>query len=382
MVGKEELFRLRQVRECFGFDFVGIATVLESRRQLLTWVCATGSKNTDYRRIVLEPGKGVAGGVFQSGRPMIIQNAVKDLSPRQRVEHPIIISEELVSLLALPLWRESRVGGILMMAYRVRTEITKELFGQIMAGLRSPFCGYEIRPARFEDAISSGECDVPSVPVYELMGHQILRTQEEERKRLAQDLHDTVIQAVVGVQLLLRSTKYQTELSRVLSIAEEADQRLAQIQNDLRNISTGLRPMVLDDLGLVAVLHSYLKSAEERSGIPIIFHEQVGDARYDPDVETVFYRVCQEAVVNACKYSGSMDLRISLVEAEGYLTLEVTDHGVGFDLEHMEIKGSGIGLPSMRDQAALIDGELTYQSMPDRGTSIWLTAPATRRKLT
>lgn len=380
MEEREELSRIRQIRECFGFDFVGVATVLEAHQQLLTWAYVTGSKNTDYRRIVLEPGKGVAGGVYQSGCPMIIQDTI-ELSARQRVDHPIIISEQLVSLMALPLWKGGRVGGVLMMAYRVRTEITEELFTQILKTLNHSFCGYEVRSVRFEDAIHSGECDVAAIPIYELIEYQILQAKEEERKRLARDLHDTVIQAVVGVQLLLRSIKYHKERDMIVSIAEEADQRLAQIQNDLRNISTGLRPMVLDDLGLVAALRSYLKSTEENGGVSVCFHENMGDVRYVPEIETVFYRVCQEAVVNACKYSGSPDLLIALVEAEGYLTLEVTDHGIGFDLENIEIKGSGIGLPAMRDQAALIDGELTCQSMPDKGTSIWLTAPAVRREL-
>lgn len=379
MKEREELSMIRQIKECFGFDFVGIATVLEAHQQFLTWMFATGSKNTDYRKIVLEPGKGVAGGVYSSGRPMVIQNTMGELSPRQQVDHPIIIAEELVSLLAIPLWKGARVAGVLMMAFRVKTEITKMLYEQVLQMIGKDFCGYEVQHARFEDAIHSGELDVPAVPIYELMRYQILQAKEEERKRLARDLHDTAIQSVVGAQYLLRSIKYANDRDGILAIADEVDQRLMQIQTDLRNISNGLRPRALDDLGLVFILSSFVKSKEENYGISIYFHENVGDTRYVPEIENVFYRVCQEAVVNACKYSGSADLMISLVDSGEYLTLEVTDHGIGFDLEHIEIKGGGMGLPNMRDQAALIDGEFTYQSLPGKGTSIWLTAPVKRR---
>ena len=87
------------------------------------------------------------------------------------------------------------------------------------------------------------------------------------------------------------------------------------------------------------------------------------------------FRVCQEAVNNACKYSGCNEITVSLVETEGHLMLEVLDHGVGFDPEHIQAKGSGMGLWGMADRAELIDGELTYQSAPGKGTTIWLTAP-------
>ena len=98
-------------------------------------------------------------------------------------------------------------------------------------------------------------------------------------------------------------------------------------------------------------------------------------------MEAVFYRVCQEAVLNACKYSGSSVIDVNLTESEGYLTLEVTDTGVGFDPENVDVKGGGMGLPGMSDWAEMIDGELTYQSAPGKGTSIWLTAPVRRREL-
>lgn len=374
------LTRIREIRERFGFDFVSIATVLEAQHPLLTWVYATGNLNTRYRRIVLEPGKGIAGGVYKAQRPMVIQDARKELSPSQRVEHPITISENLVSAMAVPLWRGEEVEGILLMAFRKSIPITEDLFDRVMAALVPLVCDFTVRPATFGASLHSGERNAETVPVYELMNYHIIRAQEEERRRISRDLHDSVIQAVVGVQLLLRSMKYQSDEDSRSRLVEEADQRLSRIQDELRTISSGLRPMTLDDLGLVAAMYSYLKRTEESRGIRIRFDQQVGRARYATEVETVFYRVCQEAVLNACKYSGSAELKVSLTESEGYLTLEVTDYGVGFDPERLEIKGTGMGIPGMSDRAELIDGELTYQTAPGKGVSIWLTAPIERRE--
>lgn len=376
------LSRIRQLRERFGFDFVSIATVLDAQHPLLTWVYATGNLNTRYRRIVLEPGKGIAGGVYKAKRPMVIQDAQRELSPSQRVEHPITISENLVSAMAVPLWRQEQVEGILLMAFRRPVPITGEFFDQVMAVLIPGVCDFAVRHATFGEALHSGERNAETVPVYELMNYHIIRAQEEERRRISRDLHDSVIQSVVGVQLLLRSVKYQPDQSSCVRLVDEADQRLSRIQNELRTISSGLRPMALDDLGLVAAIHSYLKQMEESGKVRIHFDQHVDRVRYATEVETVFYRVCQEAVLNACKYSGSEELEVSLIESEGFLTLEVTDHGSGFDPEHPDIRGSGMGIPGMSDRAEFIDGELTYQTASGKGTSIWLTAPIERREST
>ena len=80
-------------------------------------------------------------------------------------------------------------------------------------------------------------------------------------------------------------------------------------------------------------------------------------------------------MLNACKYSGCSDIEVSLFTSQGYLSLAVTDQGVGFDPDKVEIKGTGMGLLGMADRAELIDGEFSFQSAPGRGTSIWLTAP-------
>ena len=343
---------------------------------MLTWVHATGNRNTQYRRIVLEPGKGIAGEVYHGGNALLIQDANEEISEQDRFKYSITISEALRSILAFPLWKENKVAGILLLAFRSPNKITQELFGDVLCHITPVFCDFQVQQVEFEAVGRAGDSAYTQpVPVYELMNYHIMRAHEEERYRISRELHDSIMQQLVGVQMLIRTVKYQPSREKAIETLEQIDVQMAEIQNELRRISTSLRPTVLDDLGLSAAYRAYFDRIQEAFGVQINFRDYTTISRYTQEQETVFFRVCQEAVNNACKYSGCNEITVSLVATEGHLMLEVLDHGVGFDPEHIQAKGSGMGLWGMADRAELIDGELTYQSAPGKGTTIWLTAP-------
>lgn len=372
--------RLRSLKTEFGFEFVSLAIALETGQQLLTWIHATGNRNARYRRIVLEPGKGIAGEVYHGGNTIVIQDTNEEIPEQDRFKYPITIAEELRSIVAFPLWKENRVGGILLLAFRSPNRITRELFHNVLTYISPEFCDFKVRAVTFEAVGHAGDSAyIQPVPVYELLNYHIIRAHEEERRRIARELHDSIVQQLVGVQMLIRGVKYQPNREKAVEALDQIDARMMEIQNELRSISTSLRPMVLDDLGLSACYRAYFDRLRETFGMHVHFHDHISASRYTEEQETVFFRVCQEAVNNACKYSGSHEIEVSLVETEGYLTLEVTDHGVGFDPDHIQAKGSGMGLLGMADRAELIDGELTYQTAPGKGTTIWLTAPISRK---
>lgn len=376
MSGNRYTDQLRKLKTAFEFDFVSLAIVLESSQQLLTWVHATGNRNTQYRRIVLEPGKGIAGEVYHGGNALLIQDANEEISEQDRFKYPITISEALRSILAFPLWKENKVAGILLLAFRSPNKITQELFGNVLRHITPVFCDFQVQEVEFNAVGRAGDsaCIQP-VPIYELMNYHILQAHEEERYRISRELHDSIIQQLVGVQMLIRTVKYQPSREKAIEALEHIDVQMTEIQNELRRISTSLRPAVLDDLGLRAAYRAYFDRVQESFGVQINYRDDTSGSRYAQEKETVFFRVCQEAVNNACKYSGCKEIDVSLAEAGGYLKLEVSDQGVGFDPEHIQAKGSGMGLWGMADRAELIDGELTYQSAPGKGTTIWLTAP-------
>ena len=368
--------QLRQLKMLFGFEFVSLAVTLDVGHPLLTWINATGNRNTRYRRIILEPGKGIAGEIYRGGKPIVIQDADKELQEQDRFKYPIILAEELRSVLAYPMWKGDKVEAILLLAFRDPDRITQKLFREVSDYIAPEFCGYAVRSVAFENVCRVGDCaNIEPVPVYELLNYHIMRAHEEERRRISRELHDSIVQQLVGVQMLLRTVKYQPDRDKAMETLEQVDTRMSEIQNELRGISTCLRPVALDDLGLSASYRAYFDRIRRSYGVNISFSENLGETRYTQEQETVFFRVCQEAVNNACKYSGSEEIEVSLFASEGYLTLEVTDHGVGFDPDHVQVKGSGMGFLGMAERAELIDGELTYQTTPGKGTSIWLTAP-------
>ena len=375
--------QLRKLKTEFGFEFVSLAVALEAGQQLLTWIHATGNRNARFRRIVLEPGKGIAGEVYHGGNAIVIQDANEEISEQDRFKYPITIAEELRSILAFPLWKDNKVGGILLLAFRSPDRITRELFQDVLEYITPGLWDFTVKKVNFEAVGHAGDSAyIQPVPVYELLNYHIIRAHEEERRRLSRELHDSIMQQLVGVQMLIRTVKYQPSKERAMEALEQIDLQMIDIQNELRGISTSLRPAVLDDLGLSAAYRVHFERIQETYGMRVNFCDRTSGCRYTPDQETVFFRVCQEAVTNACKYSGCKEIEVSLVETKGYLTLTVKDLGVGFDPEHIQAKGSGMGMLGMADRAELIDGELSYQTAPGKGTTIWLTAPITREETT
>ncbi|MGI5932664.1 MAG: GAF domain-containing sensor histidine kinase [Eubacterium sp.] len=367
---------LQAIRKKYNFDFVSIALVVQRPRPLLSWISASGNQNQYYHDIVLESGKGIAGNTYQAKRGILINSVQEELSGMDLVETPIILAENLASLLALPLWKEDQVEGVLMMAFRAPSKFSKACYEKIVHEIAVEELGLELYPEPYEavrDFRLSG--DYRSVPIYELARYPVMKAREEERQRIARDLHDSVVQNVLGVQMLLRSLKYKNSEKEREEVLVQADSWLNNIQNELRGISHGLRPNSLDDFGITAALNSHFRLIEEGYHVTVDFLQNTANIRYNKDIETVFYRICQEATMNACKYGEVDVIHVSLYDAGDTLTLEVTDYGAGFDTDHPEIRGGGQGMKSMADWARTIDGEFRVISSPGRGTKVHLSAP-------
>lgn len=252
------------------------------------------------------------------------------------------------------------------MSFREPDKIREELFRQVLDAIMPSFCGYSVHDCEYSSALHSGGKTGEPVPIYEMLNHHIIQAQEEERRRISRMLHDNVVQELLGIQVHLRSIKYQQDPERVTAILDQTDELLTQIQNELRTISSSLRPTSLDDLGLSAALRSHFRWVEENHGVLVHLTENIGDSRYSMEVETAFYRVCQEAVLNACKYSGCDELEVCLYQTGNQLTLKVSDQGKGFDAVHPVYSCYGTGLSSMAERAELIDGDFSFTSSPGK----------------
>lgn len=202
-------------------------------------------------------------------------------------------------------------------------------------------------------------------------GSAALAAQEQERARVARDLHDEVNQSLTGLLLRLEAAReaappqLEAELAETKALANQA-------MRELLSLARQLRPTALDDLGLAAAVAGQVEQLAQGE-IEAEFGVDGDLSELDDDAQLVVYRVAQEALSNAGRHSGAGRVEVRLRRREdGGVGLEVSDDGRGFAFEESE---RGLGIGGMRERALLIGGELTIESRPDRGTTVRLTVP-------
>jgi signal transduction histidine kinase len=207
----------------------------------------------------------------------------------------------------------------------------------------------------------------------------VLRLQEEERSRISRDLHDGIGQLLtalkIQLELLEREAKTFPEiLSRVESARELSETALAEV----RQLSHLLRPQMLDELGLESTLRWLARTFQKRTGIAVEVVFEGAESRGNPDVETLVYRIVQEALTNVAKHSGASAATVTLRREPDRLSVRVEDRGAGFrpqealsgrDEEH------GFGVRAMRDRVEFVLGRFSLRSAPGEGTAVEAEIP-------
>jgi two-component system, NarL family, sensor histidine kinase UhpB len=202
-------------------------------------------------------------------------------------------------------------------------------------------------------------------------GSAALRAQEEERARVARDLHDEVNQSLTGLLLRLEAAResappeLEAELAEIRALANQA-------MRELLSLARQLRPTALDDLGLAAAVAGQVEQLA-RGEVDAAVETDGTFSDLDDDSQLVVYRVAQEALSNAARHSGADHVAVRLRRDPGAgVELEVSDDGRGFAFDESE---RGLGIPGMRERALLVGGELTIESRPGHGTTVRLTVP-------
>jgi PAS domain S-box-containing protein len=196
----------------------------------------------------------------------------------------------------------------------------------------------------------------------------IIDVQEEERKRLSRNLHDGIGQNLYSHLITINRLLSETDHPLLLQMQEEATQLIEEI----RDISWELRPSVLDDLGLVPAIRSFLSRFSENYNIDVYF-ECVLNRRLEISIELTIYRIIQEALTNIRKYAEVTDATVTVREMEQTVRVMIEDKGKGFE---MGSQSRGVGLFSMDERARAVGGELSIYSSPGKGTKIILEVPA------
>src|SRR5436309_815832 len=212
----------------------------------------------------------------------------------------------------------------------------------------------------------------------EALSQRLLKVQENERRLIAQELHDQIGQALTAVKLNLEPLRSGWRANGFP--LDESVAIVEQLMEAVRSMSLELRPSVLDDLGLAAALRWYADRQGRRAGLAVRVRTQLPTERLASDLETACFRVAQEAITNVARHARAKRVEVDARAEDGTLDLTVRDDGTGFDVAAVRggttAEGS-IGLDGMEERVRLLGGDFRIDSQPGTGTTVWARFPLT-----
>lgn len=213
---------------------------------------------------------------------------------------------------------------------------------------------------------------------YRGLARAVWKVQEEERRRLARDLHDGLGQTLTALKTQLeRLAQRPEEMPAAVRVRLADSVELARVAlNETRELSRLLRPPVLDDLGLLPALSWLARMLEEQAGLAVALRSEGLERRLDPDLETLIFRLAQEALTNVLKHAQAGRAELEVARHDHRLWLRVSDRGLGFDAAAAAgEEPTGSGLRGMRDRVELFGGRFGVRSAPGEGTVVEIDIP-------
>lgn len=337
--------------------------VLDDAGGSLSLAGATPPFDAAVGQVQLPIGMGVTGWVADHGEPaVIVEHKERDT---RYVPIAALRGSDFVSMASVPMASDAAgLVGVLNVHTVVRREFTDSeirlltVIGSLVAGA--------MHAARLHRRLVAREV------AQERFTEQVITAQETERRRLAGDIHD-------GISQRLASLGYHLDAAQRALPDRPADAAVqVRLARDLADLSmdearvaiSGLRPPVLDDLGLAGALSSLARSVPD-----IAVELELTESRLPEPQELAFYRIAQEALQNVVKHARAGRVRLSFTLGREVARLDVTDDGAGFDVS---AAADGYGMHSMSERAELVGGSLVVQSRPGFGTTVTVTAPVDR----
>ena len=227
---------------------------------------------------------------------------------------------------------------------------------------------------RMEDSLRESEAQL------RLLSSRLLSTQEEERKRIARELHDSIGASLSAAKFSMENVTYQIQKGTVKLEPINYSIRVIQLAVDeVRRIVMDLRPSILDNMGIIATLNWFCRQFQTiHSTIHIDMHMEIKEEKIPETLKIVIFRIIQEAFHNIAEYSRAEWVEVSIDKLHDRIQLSIEDHGIGFDLRSVYANrksGKGFGLISMRERTELSGGIFVIESKIDKGTRIQASWP-------
>lgn len=346
---------LKKIVEFLGIDRSGLGQTLPGEKDVTITHSYEVEGVAPSPKVVLESQFPVYARKVQEGVPFCLPDDVQDI-PEAHVERDYFAQSGLKSQLTIPLVASGAiVGGIGFASFRSRIEWSDDLVQRLR--LVGDIFTNALARKQADDAIRS-------------LASKLLTTQEEERRRIAREMHDDWTQrlAVLGLEVA-RLEESIGEPNEAATLIHTIHQRLVGLSRDVHDLSRQLHPAILDELGLVEALRSECDAFSRREQIAVDFQADTVPSGLNPEVRLGLYRIAQEALRNLAKHAAVTECWISLVAKDGSLELTIRDKGIGFDPK-TERRDAGIGIVSLEERAPLIGARLSIISSPGQGTTV------------
>ena len=317
-------------------------------------------------------GEGIAGRVAQTGEPILLEDISKD--PRT-VRPDLVSAHGIRGMVSIPLKVKDKVVGVMNVA---STEAGR--FGADDVSLLNSigdYLGTTIEQTRlYQRLAGAGER-------YQALLQHALVTQEDERKRIARELHDETSQALTSLTLSLQAIIVMAEMkgiedTELMEMLKKTQSQAVNAGNEIVKLMKELRPTLLDELGMYAAIHRYAKDTLQPQDINVSAEFKGTDERLPMEVEVTLFRIAQGAIGNILEHSQAKNATINVECDANECRLQIEDDGKGFDVSkvtQVESGGRGAGVFTMKERVRLVGGNCRIESQAGRGTKVTVQVP-------
>jgi signal transduction histidine kinase len=354
---------------------VGGILLFDEKIQKLCYKAHRGLSAKYAGEMCLTMGEGIAGKVAQTGEPILLE----DISRTPDVTLPALISAEgLKGFISVPLKAKEKVVGVMNIASHLAGKFALD----DMYLLNSIACqlGTAIEQAKLYTQLSEGR------ERYQMLLRQALNIQEQERKRIARELHDETSQQLTALTLNLQAVNEMIEMgsfkdAEIKEILKKAQSIAVHAGTEVSKLIRELRPTLLDTLGLPAAIHHLAEANFNSQGINASTEFRGMERRLPAESELALFRIIQEAMSNTLRHSGAKNATVKIECDADKCILHVEDDGKGFDVSEItsiDRRGRGAGLFGMKERVKLAGGICSIDSQPGKGTKITAKIPIIR----